>query len=167
MRETDSLRTPPVRIKAGPQTISAAFVQRLEGPVQDFVMPFERALADLSTGNVSGLTGLPHVKTLGIDGPYNATGVSDTESRRKIFTCHTEEAPCAREIFSNLARRAFRRPVTEGDLERLMPLYQSARSQKNFDSGITAGLQAILADPEFLFRFERTRRTRRREKITG
>jgi hypothetical protein len=156
MRETDSLRTPPVRIKAGPQTISAAFVQRFEGPVQDFVMPFERALADLSTGNVSGLTGLPHVKTLGIDGPYNATGVSDTESRRKIFTCHTEEAPCAREIFSNLARRAFRRPVTEGDLERLMPLYESARSQKDFDSGITAGLQAILADPEFLFRFERT-----------
>ena len=80
MRETESLRTPPVRIKAGPQTISAAFVQRVEGPVQDFVMPFERALANLSTGNVSGLTGLPHLKTLGIDGPYNATGVSDTKA---------------------------------------------------------------------------------------
>ncbi|MGH9391903.1 MAG: DUF1592 domain-containing protein, partial [Vicinamibacteria bacterium] len=160
MRETDSLRTPLLRIKAGPQTISAAFVQRLEGPVQDFVMPFERALADLSTGNVAGLTGLPHLKTLGIDGPYDATGVSDTESRRKIFTCHpataSEEAPCAREIFSKVARRAFRRPVAEGDLERLMPLYQSARGQKDFEAGITAGLQAILADPEFLFRFERT-----------
>ncbi len=160
MRETDSLRTPPVRVKAGPQTISASFVQRLEGPVQDFVMPFERALADLSTGNVSGLTGLPHLKTLGIDGPYDATGVSDTESRRKIFTCYpakgSKEAPCAREIFSNLARRAFRRPATERDLRRLMPLYESARGRKSFEAGITAGLQAILADPEFLFRFERT-----------
>lgn len=160
MRETESLRTQPIRIKAGPQTISAAFVQRLEGPVQDFVMPFERALADLSTGNVAGLTGLPHLKTLGIDGPYNATGVSDTESRGKIFTCHPanarEEAPCAREIFSNVARRAFRRPVTEGDLVRLMPLYESARRRQSFEAGITAGLQAILADPEFLFRFERT-----------
>ncbi len=160
MRETESLRTPPIRIKAGPQTISASFVHRLEGPVQDFVMPFERALADLSTGNVSGLTGLPHLKTLGIDGPYRATGVSDTESRRKIFTCRpstaAEELPCAREIFSNLARRAFRRPVTESDLERLMPLYDSVRARQSFDAGITAGLQAILADPEFLFRFERT-----------
>ncbi len=160
MRETESLRTPPTRIKAGPQTISASFVQRVEGPVQDFVMPFERALADLSTGNVSGLTGLPHLKTLGIDGPYNATGVSDTESRRQIFACHPaaaqEESPCAREIFARLARQAFRRPVTEGDLERLMPLYESARAQKDFEAGITAGLQAILADPEFLFRFERT-----------
>jgi hypothetical protein len=160
MRETESLRTPPVRIKAGPQTISAAFVQRLEGPVQDFVLPFERALADLSTGNVSGLTGLPHLKTLGIDGPYNATGVSDTESRRKIFTCHpanpSGERPCAREIFAKVARRAFRRPVKESDLQRLMPLYESARGQQNFEAGITAGLQVILADPEFLFRFERT-----------
>jgi hypothetical protein len=162
MRETESLRTPPIRIQAGPQTISASFVQRLEGPVQDFVMPFERALADLSTGNVPGLTGLPHLKTLGIDGPYNTTGVGDTESRRKIFTCRpetpSEEIPCAREIFSNLARRAFRRPATESDLERLMPLYDSARALLDFDAGITAGLQAILADPEFLFRFERAPR---------
>jgi len=160
MKETDSLRTPPIRIQAGPQTISAAFVHRLEGPVQDFVMPFERALADLSTGNVPGLTGLPHLKTLGVDGPYNATGVSETESRRRIFSCRpsgpAEEDSCAREVFSNLARRAFRRPATEGDVDRLMPLYASARDSQSFDAGIAAGLQAILSDPEFLFRFERT-----------
>jgi hypothetical protein len=160
MRETESLRTPPIRIQAGPQTISAAFLQRMEGPVQDFVMPFERALADLSTGNVPGLTGLPHLKTLGIDGPYGATGVSETGSRRRIFTCHPgtpeDEAPCAREILSSLARQAFRRPATAADVERLMALYEPARGQKGFESGITAGLQAILADPEFLFRFERT-----------
>ncbi len=162
MREVESLRTPPVRIKAGPQTVSAAFIPRLEGPVQDFVMPFERALADLSTGNVPGLTGLPHLKTLGIDGPYEATGVSDTESRRRIFACQPaateEETSCARKIFSSLARLAFRRPVSADDLEHLMALYDTARAQKDFDAGITAGVQAILADPEFLFRFERTPR---------
>jgi hypothetical protein len=159
MREVDSLRTPPVRIKAGAQTISASFLPRMAGPVQDFVMPFERALADLSTGNVPGLTGLPHLKTLGIDGPYRATGVGDTESRRRIFVCRPataeEEDPCARQIFSALGRRAFRRLVGAEDTERLMRLYRPAREQKDFDAGITAGLQAILADPEFLFRFER------------
>jgi hypothetical protein len=160
MRETETLRTKPVRIAAGVSTIAAAFLPRLEGPVQDFVMPFERALADLSTGNVPGLTGLPHLKTLGIDGPYNVTGVSETSSRRKIFGCRPasrkEEDPCAREILSGLARKAFRRPVTDGDESRLMALYEAARKQKGFEGGITAGLQTILADPEFLFRFERT-----------
>ncbi|HEY7820114.1 MAG TPA: DUF1592 domain-containing protein, partial [Vicinamibacteria bacterium] len=159
MRETETLRTEPVRIPAGVSTVSAAFLPRLSGPVQDFVMPFERALADLSTGNVPGLTGLPHLKTLGIDGPYNVTGVSETSSRRKIFGCRPasrkEEDPCAREILSSLARKAFRRPVTDGDVSRLMALHEAARREKGFEAGITAGLQTILADPEFLFRFER------------
>jgi hypothetical protein len=159
MREVDSLRTEPRRIEAGPHTVSAAFVQRMDGPAQDFVMPFERALADLSTGNVPGLTGLPHLKTLRIDGPYNARGVSDNDSRGMVFRCYpktaAEEAPCAREILSKLVRRAFRRPSTETDLARLQPLYEAAKAANGFDAGIAAGLQSILADPEFLFRFER------------
>jgi hypothetical protein len=158
--ETESLKTPPIHVKAGPQTISAAFVTRIGGPVQDFIMPFERALADLSTGNVPGMTGLPHVKNLGIDGPYGATGVSETESRRKVFVCRPEvesdELPCARKILAKLARQAYRRPVADADLENLADLYESGRKRGNFDSGITNALQTILSDPEFLFRFERT-----------
>ncbi len=128
LKTTEDLRTPPIKIAAGPQTISAAFIRRAAGPVQDFVMPFERALADLSTGHFPGLTGLPHLRNLGVDGPYNVTGVSETASRRLIFSCHpatatdpaaatdNDERPCAREIIARLARRAFRRPVTDGDL---------------------------------------------------
>ena len=134
-------------------------------------MPFERALADLSTGNVPGLTGLPHLKTLGVDGPYNATGVSETESRRRIFSCRpsgpAEEDSCAREVFSNLARRAFRRPATAGDVDRLMPLYESATGRR----------ASTLESPRASRRFSPTRssssassaprRKRRRARTTG
>ena len=160
MKTTDDLRTPPVRIAAGPHRVSAAFIERAAGPVQDFVMPFERALADLSTGHFPGLTGLPHLRNLGIDGPYDVGGISDTPSRRRIFTCRpaavSEETPCAREIVGRLARQAFRRPVAGRDLPRLMALYDEGRAGHDFESGIRLALQAILADPEFLFRFERT-----------
>ena len=162
MKTTEDLRTPPIRIAAGPQTISAAFIQRAAGPVQDFVMPFERALADLSTGHFPGLTGLPHLRNLGIDGPYNVTGVSETASRRLIFSCRPatatddDERGCASEIISRLARRAFRRPITDGDRSHLLALYDTGRAEGTFDSGVRMALQAILADPEFVFRFERT-----------
>ena len=167
MKTTEDLRTPPIRIAAGPQTISAAFIQRSAGPVQDFVMPFERALADLSTGHFPGLTGLPHLRNLGIDGPYDVTGVSETASRRLIFSCRpatgtaptaaaNDELPCAREIIARMARRAFRRPITDRDLSHLLGLYGRGRAEGDFDSGVRTALQAILADPEFVFRFERT-----------
>ena len=172
MKTTDDLRTQPIRIVAGAHTVSVAFIQRTAGPVQDFVMPFERALADLSTGHFPGLTGLPHLRNLGVDGPYNITGVSETASRRLIFSCRPEsvtdpataadadadenERPCARQIIARLARRAFRRPITDADLGHLLALYDSVRATGNFELGIRMALQAILADPEFMFRFERT-----------
>jgi len=158
---TEEIRSAPIFVRAGPQWISAAFITRTEGAVQDFVMPFEQATADLTTGNVKGLTGLPHVKTMGIDGPYNATGVSETKSRERILTCRPDTAAasqlsCAREILSTLARRAFRRPVTEDDLTTILDLYAKARDEGgDFDAGLRVALQAILADPEFIFRFER------------
>ena len=161
MKTTDDLRTAPIRIAAGPQRISAAFIQRSAGPVQDFVMPFERALADLSTGHFPGLTGLPHLRNLGIDGPYDVTGVSETASRQLIFSCRPatptdeDELGCARQIVARLARRAFRRPVTDADLSHLSALYETGRAEGDFDSGVRMALQAILADPEFVFRFER------------
>ena len=160
MKVTEDFRTPPFPVQAGPQTVSAAFIRRFDGPVQDFLSPFEQATADLTTGNVRGLTGLPHLRNLGVDGPYDVTGVSETPSREKIFTCRpavgAEETACAEEIVSRLARQAFRRPVTDGDVARLMALYASGRSEGEFDAGIRMAVQAILADPEFLFRFERT-----------
>ena len=163
LRTTDVLRTEPIPIRAGPQQISAAFIQRAAGPVQDFVMPFDRALADLSTGHFPGLTGLPHLRNLGIDGPYDVTGVSETPIRERLFVCRPpagatidRETACADEILSRVARRAFRRPLSDADRTRLFRFYDEARAMGGFDAGIRMGLQAILADPEFLFRFERT-----------
>jgi len=164
MKTDDDLRTPPIKIKAGPQIISVAFVQKLAGPVDDFVQPFEEPLGDLFLGRNLGLTAVPHLRDVGIAGPYNATGVSDTPSRSKIFVCRptgtADELPCARKILSALGRQAYRRPVTDADLEDLLSVYQSGRNSgdngANFDSGIRRALQLILANPEFVFRFERT-----------
>ncbi len=158
---TEDIRTPPIFITAGPQMISASFIRRAEGAVQDFVMPFEQATADLTTGNVKGLTGLPHVKTLGVDGPYKARGVSSMPSHDKIFTCwparSSEEVACAKTILSRLARQAFRRPITDQDLVSFVAMYQVNRDGGgDFYSAIRVSIQAILADPEFVFRFERT-----------
>jgi hypothetical protein len=159
MKVSDIIKTEPIKITSGPHKISAAFVEKFAGPVQDFVMPFQQALADLSTGHINGLTGLPHLRNLGIDGPYNVTGISDMPSRRKILTCNAatakDELPCATRIISGLARQAFRRPVTDVDLRTLMVSYQTGRTEGGFDAGIRLAVQAILADPEFIFRFER------------
>jgi hypothetical protein len=100
----------------------------------------------------------PDVTSVVVTGPFNATGRGDTPSRTRIFVCRpssvAEEEPCARRILSTLARRAFRRPVTEGDLKPLVGFYQSGRRRGDFDSGIQNAIQAMLTSPDFLFRVE-------------
>jgi mono/diheme cytochrome c family protein len=157
---TDEVRTPPIKIKAGSRMVAAAFIRRAAGPVQDFIQPFEQALSNLAA-EVPGVTGLLHVLNLGITGPTNVTGLGDTPSRRRIFSCRPtgprDEEACATTILSSLARQAFRRPITSADAARLLRLYREGRTARgDFEAGIRMGLQSILADPEFLFRFERT-----------
>jgi len=155
----EDVRTPPIKVKAGLQNVAAAFIQKAGGMVEDSLAPFKYALSDLTTGTVPGLTGLPHLRSFAISGPENVTGPGDTPSRRKIFVCKpasaTEEVPCVRKIISTLARQAFRRPVAEADVRDLLNVYQSARDKGDFEFGITAVVQAIISDPEFIFRFER------------
>jgi len=158
MKVDDDMRTPPIKIKAGPQVISASFIQKTDAPVDDFVMPFEQSLEDLFAGQTMGLTALPHLRNIGVVGPHNVTGVSDTPSRAKIFTCRPakqeEEIGCAKKILSDLARRAYRRPITDADREDLLSVYQTGRNKGDFDSGIRMALEFILANPQFVFRFE-------------
>src|SRR5262245_15432829 len=155
----EDVRTPPIKVKAGLQTVAAAFIQKAGGMVEDSLAPFKYALSDLTTGTVPGLTGLPHLRSFAISGPENVTGPGDTPSRGKIFVCKpasaTDEVPCARTTISTLARQAFRRPTTETDVRDLLTVYQSARGKGDFEFGITAVVQAIISDPEFVFRFER------------
>src|SRR6202011_2127412 len=83
----DGIKTPAIRIKAGPQRISASFIQKFDGPLEDEYEMVEQSLVDVSVGAVPGMTTLPHLHELSITGPTNITGISDTPSRRKIFTC--------------------------------------------------------------------------------
>ena len=81
-----TLKTPPIHIAAGPRRISAAFISQFEGPVIDLMAPIDHTLADTQIGVAFGITTLPHLKDLSVVGPYKTTGVSETPSRRKVFT---------------------------------------------------------------------------------
>ena len=155
----DGIKTPPLKIKAGPQRISASFIQRSDGPLEDEYHMVDQTLVDVSAGTIPGMTTLPHLHELSITGPTKVMGVSETPSRAKIFVCHpqagTDEVPCAKKIISKIARDAYRRPITDGDLEGLLNFYQSGRNSGDFDTGIRTAIQAILSSPEFVFRFEK------------
>jgi len=164
-----NLRTDPIAVSAGPHRVSAAFIRRLEGPVQDLIAPLEWSLASTSIADAYGFTTLPHLRDLAITGPTNVTGVSDTPSRRKIFTCHPDEpgpaspkrgpreggqVVCAREILSRLGSQAFRRSIGERDMNAVMALYKKGAAEGGFEAGVRMALEGILASPRFVFRFE-------------
>jgi len=143
-----------VPVHAGPRTVGVTFVQKSPALTTVRLQPYLRSSAD--TFDASGR---PHLQTVTITGPYRASGAGDTPSRRRIFLCHpssrAEEPACARTILRNLARRAYRRPVTADDLQPLMKFFADDRRDGTFDSGIQAALQRLLASPKFVFRVER------------
>jgi cytochrome c551/c552 len=153
------LETPPIHIKAGPRRLSAAFVSKADGPVEDEYRLVEQTIMDVSVGLHPGMTTPPHLHSLTVTGPLKVTGVSETPSRKKIFICApakpSEEEACAKDIITSLVDRAFRRPATTEDLESLLEMYKVGRADGQFEDGIRTALQAILAKPEFVFRFER------------
>src|SRR5690606_5499430 len=105
-----------------------------------------------------GITNEAHMREVSVTGPHNPTGVSETPVRRRIFTCRPtsaeEERPCAQKIISELAPRAYRRPVTAQDLEPLMRFYEQGAQEGGFEIGIRTALEAMLASPHFILRFE-------------
>jgi hypothetical protein len=155
-----NLQTPPIAVKAGPQRVSAAFVQRFEGPVDDLLAPVEQTLADTQIGSATGVSTVPHLRDLAILGPHTVTGVSDTPTRRRIFICRPlaagEDRTCAERILSNLAGQAYRRRPTQEDVNGLLRFYDQGRKGKSFEDGIRIALQAMLASPHFILRLEET-----------
>jgi len=153
-----NLATGPIRIAAGPHRVSAAFIKRFEGPVQDLMSPLDWSIASTSIADAYGFTTLPHLRDMAITGPLSISGVSETPSRRAIFTCHPATAPqqatCAKDIIDRLATQAFRRPVTERDSAALMSLYRKGAAEGSFEDGIRLAIEGILASPRFVFRFE-------------
>jgi hypothetical protein len=142
-------------VKAGPHTVAVSFVENLALAGTARLQPFLRSSAD-----TLDWTGRPHLDRLTITGPFNATGPGDTPSRRRIFVCRpanerdASEAGCAKQIIATLARRAFRQPVRDADLQPILDLYRSARREGSFERGIQSALQLILASPKFIFRVE-------------
>jgi mono/diheme cytochrome c family protein len=150
------LKTPPLHIKAGPQRVSVAFIQRLDGPVDDLIAPLENTLADV---NISyGVTALPHMRDMAIIGPSKVTGVSETASRKRIFTCRplnaAQEETCAATIVKNLTAQAYRGTAGPDDIQDALEFYAKGRQTGDFENGIRLALQSILVSPRFLFRLE-------------
>jgi hypothetical protein len=150
----DRFQKIPVKLEAGPHTIIVGFIDRSHVESDDNVG---------GGGGFGGGGGAPVARladpknvTLEIKGPYKPTGISYSTSRPLIFICDpakTGETPCAKQIAENLAHRAYRRPVTEGDVAHLMRFYDEGRLDKGtFDQGITEVVAAVLASPDFLFR---------------
>src|SRR5687767_14606558 len=153
-----TIKTAPIHVSAGTHRVTAAFLQRYEGLINDLIAPIDHTMADTEIGIAFGITTLPHLRSLSIVGPHRVTGVSDTPSRRRVFACRplsqAEETPCAADIVRRLATQAFRRPVSDKDHARLMSFYARGRKDKNFETGVTKALEAILASPQFVFRIE-------------
>ncbi|MCG8470065.1 MAG: DUF1592 domain-containing protein, partial [Gemmatimonadetes bacterium] len=152
------IETEPIHVRAGPQRVTAAFLLKSEGPDNDLIQPIDYKLADSNIGSAYGVTTLPHLRDFIVTGPFVVTGVSETPSRRKIFTCRPtgpeEERPCAETILRGLAERAYRRPVSEEDLGDLMGFFDLGTEEGGFEVGVRTALQAILASPHFVFRLE-------------
>ncbi|HEU4616465.1 MAG TPA: DUF1592 domain-containing protein, partial [Gammaproteobacteria bacterium] len=139
-------------VKAGPHDVAVAFVRRDSAETHE---PLELHTRDLDLQNMNGE---PVFDYMNITGPFDAKGAGETPSRRKIFTCRPEskedEEPCAEQILSTLAHRAYRRPVNEEDVALLLKFYEQGREQGTFDAGIENALRVMLTSPNFLFRSE-------------
>jgi mono/diheme cytochrome c family protein len=140
----------PFKVTAGPHKVGVTFIARSYAESDEVLFAFRPGL---------GEERIPRVATMEVVGPFNPAGLSATPSRDRIFVCHPssagEELPCATKIVSTFARRAFRRPVTDADLQAPLGFYRAARESGSFDAAIRDGLTAILASPKFLFRAER------------
>ena len=133
--------------KAGPAAIGVTFVERSEAFDESTLRVRRRSRGELLA-----------IEQVTIAGPYAATGSGRTPSRDRLFICtpgpEHAEADCAREILTTLAQRAFRRPVSNADLERLLPFYAAGRARAGFEAGIESALERVLISPQFLYRIE-------------
>ena len=151
------VQTEPVSVRAGEHRLSAAFIRKMDGPYEDLIRPNDWSLTGTETSY--GTTSLPHIMSLTVEGPYNTTGVSEFDARRRVFSCRptsaAEELPCAREIVSRLAAGAYGRDPEGGEVDDLLVFYELGAEDGGFEAGVRTALEAILASPHFLFRMER------------
>jgi mono/diheme cytochrome c family protein len=137
-----------VPVKAGRRELAATFLK--DTLIKEGII--ERVRDDVVTTYFEG------VGSITVAGPFNVQGPGKTVTREKIFVCQPsgtgEEQACAKKILSNLAHRAYRRPVTDADTTQLLTLYKAGASNGGFETGVRLALQKILVSPDFLFRAE-------------
>ncbi|MDC0160971.1 DUF1592 domain-containing protein [Gemmatimonadales bacterium] len=169
------VKTEPIFVKSGQRQVAAAFVRKIEGPYEDRLSPFDWSFVggeDAIQWANYGITALPHVAEFMVTGPLDPSGVSQTPSRARVFTCHPDaeqvsgvygavepvipgqERACAESIVRRIATEAYRRPVSEDDIAGPMSFYEDGLAGGDFEVGVRTALQAILASPSFLFRLE-------------
>jgi mono/diheme cytochrome c family protein len=141
-----------IGVKAGVHKVGVTFVARSFGESDAVLEPFAPG---------GGVDRIPRISQLQITGPYSPSGVSDTPSRQRVLICTpapaaggSDELACATKILRNIARQAYRRPVTDEDLASPLSFFKSARATGSFDAGIESALTLILSSPKFLYRTE-------------
>ena len=152
-----------VPVTAGPHQVGVTFVKNSSSLLETGRQPLQSRFNERRHPRVT-----PAISQVSVTGPYAPQGADDTPSRHRIFVCRpafatgsseagpstSEETACAHRILSALMRRAYRRPISEADLERPMAFYREGKSERDFDAGIGKALTAVLVNPEFLFRVE-------------
>jgi hypothetical protein len=142
----------PLTVTAGTHEIVVTFIERSRAADDEYVSD---GADDFSFGGAARMPVI--LGGINVVGPFNSTGLTRTASRRKLFVCEPEvaerERECATEITANLARRAYRRPVSQADLDRLLPFYEEGRKGAGgFDEGIELMTAAVLSSPDFMYR---------------
>jgi hypothetical protein len=136
-----------IPVKAGPRLVGVTFIEHNSARDEETLKPRMR-----SRGTQAALASVT------ISGPYNVTGPGDSPSRKRLFVCRpsgaADELACAKKILSTLTRRAYRRPSTDADVQRLLSFYTAGKSEGGFDRGIQKALERVLVSPQFMFRIE-------------
>ena len=142
-----------VPVTAGPHHVGVTFLKEASSLIESSRQPLQSRFNERRSPRIT-----PGILQVSVTGPYAPHGADNTPSRHRIFVCKpinpNDEAVCAKKILSTLMRRAFRRSISEADLERPMAFYREGRSERDFDAGIGKALSALLINPEFLFRVE-------------
>jgi hypothetical protein len=141
------------KITGGPHVVQVVFIKRPSSLIETERQPY---LASYNSDRTPRTQ--PALYSVTIAGPFNSSGIGDTPSRERIFSCApkktADEASCARTIMSTLARRAYRRPATGEEVETLLGFYKQGRADGSFEHGVEMALRAMLTSPAFLFRIE-------------
>ena len=138
-----------IPLKAGPHQIAVTFQKEGSSLIDTPRQPTESRFNDRRHPRTA-----PAVDQIVVTGPFSAKGTGDTPSRKRLFVCREQTDACAATILSTLMRRAYRRPVAAGEVEEPLSYFRRARTEGDFEAGITAAVTAVLTNPKFLFRVE-------------